>query len=125
MTVARIYYGDGSVYEGEPEQAPTDNVQAIVWADAETGPTNLGRIVLSEWDIYIYSDHVGGWHGTNKYADLLRHLKHGCGPGGVRAVLEGCWINRDTWKEIIQRARKDIDFPPKSANDPPREDGSE
>ena len=92
----RIYYGDGSIFEGEnPEDINRcDNVQAIAWNDPARDYHDLGRIVLSEYDIYMYSDHVGSWHGTDKYSDLLRHLKPGCGHGGVRCVLEGEWINR-------------------------------
>lgn len=111
-----VYYGDGSIFTGLPEDAPADNVQAIAWDDPERGTGDVGRVVLSEWDIYIYSDHVGGWHGTNKYADLIRHLKIGCGKGGVRAVLEGAWISRDAWKAIQHRARNDPGMRRKSAN---------
>jgi len=73
VPVFTIYYGDGSVYTGLPEMAPPENVQAIAWDD-ENGPDSIGRVVLSEWDFYLYSDGIG-WHGANKYADLLRHLK--------------------------------------------------
>jgi len=121
----RIYYGDGSVFDGQPEDAPTTNVQAIAWNDPQKGVLNLGRVVLLEWDIYIYSDHVGGWHGTNKYADLLQHLGKGCGSGGVRAVLQGAWISRADYFVIKKRAETDEGLKRKSAGDPNREDGSE
>jgi hypothetical protein len=122
----RIYYIDGSTYDGRPENAPRLPVVAICWNDADTSNQTLGRPVIREWDIYIYSDGVGGWHGTNKYADLMNHLKtQGCGPGGVRCVLEGLWINNEHYKEILKRAETDPDFNRKSARDPLREDGSE
>lgn len=121
----RIYYGDGSVYTGKPEGAPYLDVQCIAWEDPTKGIMNLGRVVMSQWDIYIYSDHVGGWHGTNKYADLLMHLGHGCGPGGVRTVLQGAWINRDDYFAIQKRAETDSGFKSKSAIDSHFEDGSE
>lgn len=121
----RIYYGDGTTFEGLPENAPSHNVQAIIWNDSVRGPEDLGRVVMSEWDIYIYSDHVGGWHGTNKYADLLQHLGHGCGAGGVRAVIQGAWINREAFKDIMKCAETDTGFNKKSARNPIREDGSE
>jgi len=121
----KIYYGDGIVWSGEPENAPPYNVQAIAWNDPERGIEDLGRIVMVEWDIYIYSDHVGGWHGTNKYADLLQHLGVGCGPGGVRAVLQGAWISKDKFIEIRKRAETDPGLRRKSACDPIREDGAE
>ncbi len=121
----RIYYGDGSVYEGIPEDAPPEDVQAIAFNDPIHGPGDTGRVVLAEWDFYIYSDPVGGWHGANKYADLMRHLKIGCGPGGVRAVLEGQWVDYETFKTIEKRARTDPGLNRKNANNPLREVGRE
>lgn len=119
----RIYYGDGSTFEGDPEDAPASNVQCIVFNDSATEISNIGRVVLSQWDIYIYSDI--GWHGTNKYADLLQHLGKGCGPNGVRAVLQGTWIARDKYFEIQRRAKSDPPFVNKSATRPVDEDGNE
>ncbi len=120
----RIYYGNGYVYEGEPERAPNQNVQAIAWDDSTKGHRNLGRVVLREWDIYIYSEDIG-WHGTNKYADLLQHLGQGIGIGGVRAVLTGRWITRNKYDEILKRAETEEGLDRKSARDPIRENGSE
>lgn len=119
----RIYYGDGSTFEGKPEDAPAKNVQCIVFNDNAPELSNIGRVVLSQWDIYIYSDDIG-WHGTNKYADLLQHLGKGIGLGGVRAVLQGTWIARDKYFEIQERAKTDPPFINKSATRP-LEDGSE
>ena len=121
----RIYYGDGGEsYVGAPEDAPCQNVQAIAWNDSTKGYRDLGRVVLSEWDIYIYSDDIG-WHGTNKYADLLQHLGQGIGIGGVRAVLTGRWITRSKYDEILKRAETEEGLDRKSAHDCVREDGSE
>ncbi len=116
----KIYYGDGSVYSGAPEGAPAHNVQAIAWDDPEMSDKSVGRVVLHQWDIYIYSDAIG-WHGTDKYADLLQHLGRGIGLGGVRAVLQGAWINQKDYREIYNRAC--TDGKRKSAIDPIREDG--
>ena len=121
----RVYYGDGTVYEGTPEGAPTENVQAIAYDDPKKGAEHTGRVVLNQWDFYIYSDPVGGWHGANKYADLLRHLKLGCGPGGVRAVLEGQWVDTQTYKAIYDKAWNDSGLAVKTATDPVREEGRE
>jgi len=122
--VFRIYYGDGSIYEGEPEGAPPHNVQCIAWDDPNTSVESIGRVVLHEWDIYIYSDPIG-WHGTNKYADLLQHLGRGIGRGGVRAVLQGAWISEACYKAIRKRAETDPGMNRKNANHPLREDGRE
>ena len=70
----RIYYHDDKVFEGErPEDVPHGYVVAIAWNDPTKGAGDVGRLVLSEYDIYIYSDRLG-WHGSNKYADLMNHL---------------------------------------------------
>lgn len=99
-----IYYGDGSTFTGQPEDAPTENVQAITFPDPREGYGDKLTVVLKSWDFYIYSDPVGGWHATDKYACLLDHLKRGCGPGGVRAVLTGRWIDRATYDAIEAQA---------------------
>jgi len=120
----RIYYGDGSIYEGNPEDAPAHNVQCIAWNDERPKPGNVGRVVLHEWDIYIYSDPIG-WHGTNKYCDLLQHLGRGVGVGGVRAVLQGAWIAYDQYKVIYHRAETEEPFVRKSSTRPVVENGNE
>lgn len=105
----RVYYGDGSVFEGvRPEDAPTHDVQVIAYEDPERGVLEVGRVLLYNWDFYIYSDRVRGWHGTNKYSDLLEHLTLGCGPGGVRAVLTGRWIDREAFLQIMEKAKHDL-----------------
>jgi hypothetical protein len=106
----RIYYGDGSTFEGRPEDAPVQNVQFISWDDPTRGINATGRFVLEAWDLYIYSDNVEGWIGTNKYADLVRHVQD----GGVRAVLEGKWIKRETFVELREKAYNDPPFNRKS-----------
>jgi hypothetical protein len=122
-----IYYGDGSVFHCNPESgvsgpeaAPTQDVQCIAWNDPIRGTQNTGRVVMHDWDLYIYSDKVEGWIGTNKYADLVRHVQG----GGVRAVLEGKWIRREAFMKIRERAETDPGLNVKSAIHP-SEDGTE
>lgn len=125
--VFRIYYGDGVVYEGGIDDLPaenSDNAQAFAWNDPENGYSDLGRVVIKEWDIYIYSDKIG-WHGTNKYADLMMHLRKGIGPGGVRAVMTGCWIPKADYIALVKRAETDPGLALKSASDAIRENGAE
>ena len=124
----RVYYHDGTTFESDqPELVPTEKyVAAIAWNDPVKGAADLGRVVVEAWDIYIYSDGVGGWHGTNKYSDLMNHLKtQDLGPGGVRVVLDGLWIDNESFKAIIKRAKKDPGLDRKSATNPLREDGHE
>lgn len=123
MSKALIFYADDYTFEGAPEDAPTEGVQAIAYEDDPNDPRTTGRFVLHSWDFYIYSDPVGTWHATNRISDLLDHLRQGCGPGGVRAVLTGSWINSAKFKEILHRANTEGDFPNKSAKADFQEDG--
>ena len=110
----RIYYGDGTTFSGRPEDAPTENVQCIVIPPIKpTTATEYHRHrLVREHDMYIYTDEIGCWIGVTKYEDLKRHLKQsGCGPGGVRAVLDGMWINRDRYLEICHQAQRDHGMP--------------
>lgn len=121
-----LYFGDGSEYLGQIEDIPTakaDEVQAIAWNDPDKTNQGLGRVVLEQWDIYIFSDSIG-WHGTNKYADLMTHLRKGIGPGGVRCVLSGLWMDKPEFDAIIRRAKNDPRLNVKSASDPIRENGA-
>ncbi len=120
----RIYYGDGSTYDGPAHLAPPAyprlGIQYIIGNDAEKGNQSLGLLTCFNNDIYIYSSDIG-WHGTNKYGDLMNHLDR----GKVERVNPGLWIPRNAFLEIQKRATTDPDFKPKSANDPVREDGAE
>jgi hypothetical protein len=123
--IFRIYYGDGTWWQGDtPEDIERKNdVQCIAWNDPVKGNLDTGRVVYTEWDIYMYSDHIGGWHCTNKYADLLWHLAKGIGPGGVRQVMLGSLINTEDYQEILKRASLDPGLDRKSAKYPILEDG--
>lgn len=125
MPQYRIYYGDETTFEGEPWDAPTRNVQAIAFDDPDKAYGHYGRIVMQGWDLYIYTDAVRGWVGTNKYADLLMHLEDGIGPGGVRAILRGKWIDRVTWKRIVDRAKNDPGLSEKRRPLPAVEEGEQ
>ena len=122
MAEFRIYYSDGSTHDGDPESAAGEHVQCIALDDPSRGAENIGRIVLRDWDIFIYSEGIG-WHGTNKYADLRHHLA--MTPCKVRKVVFGEWICREDFKELLRRAETDPPFREKSANDLILEDGTE
>lgn len=126
----KIFYGDESTYsipeDGPLESAPRTDVQCIVWDDSpDSGPRDIGRHILESWDFYLYSDRVGGFHGTNKTLDVILHLlEEGCGPGGVRVLLLGKWIDRERYERIRHAAKTDADFRPVSGR-LPAEDGRE
>lgn len=100
----KIYYGDGSTFsseQGSPEDAPGYDVQAIVYYHAE-----VGRVVIYNRGYYVRND--DGWFGVDMFGALDQmvakgHLKTG------RTLLD------ETYKAIIEKAKTDPDFPPKSA----------
>ncbi len=123
--ISRITYFDGDIFSGEPEDSPFKPIICIACNDPTRGAGDTGRIVIFEWEIYICSNDIG-WHGTNKYADLMNHLGvKGCGMNGVRCVRPGLWIDNQFYKNLLKDARMCVDLARKSANNPIREDGRE
>lgn len=113
----RVYYANGTTYEGDITKAPPREVVCIVTEDGEpNGALRVGRRVIHGYDFYPYSDGLG-FHPTNKYSDLLWHLQKGMGEGGVRAVLTGIWVGQKTFRAIMDRAETDGGFPRKSASE--------
>jgi len=116
----RVYYGDGTVYEGDNPDLiqKLDDVQCVAWDDPTRGSGDIGRIVLHEWDMYIYSEDIG-WHGADKYYDLIQHVQK----GSIRALLTGRWMEYVAYCEIKKRAYADPGMRRKSATHPKFEDG--
>lgn len=122
----RIYYSDGSTFDntqGAPWECPDKPICVIVERDRDPSIYNVGRLLIHQFDQYMFSDHIGGWHGVLTQHDMLRHLHVGCGPGGVRVVREGLWIPSTDYRRIISTAARDPDFPIKHGHDPLREIG--
>jgi hypothetical protein len=118
----RIYYGDGSVYDdsyGKPEYAPKLNVQCIVVNekgsksyDAELELLDVGRLVLHDWEYYIYQEDTG-WFGVSNLVDMVDHVLHSAHK--IRCLLKARTLPTAEFKKIYKRAWNDPDFPPKSA----------
>ena len=108
MTIVdwRIYYDDGSTFDGAPESAPALGVLAVVQPDPDHG-----RVVLSRWDYYCF--HGGEWYGHDSFGlfDCLTR------PGWKR-VLFGRTVPSAWFREVLKRAETDLDFPPRSAVTP-------
>jgi hypothetical protein len=105
----RIYYDDESTYDsddGPPESAPPYGVLAIVFADRDHG-----RMVMNGWDWYFYHGTEENWWGADIHG-LLDQLLHNL---PVRALKQGRNAPAKVWKETLQRAMVDPDFPLKSA----------
>lgn len=119
MADYRVYYDDGSTYDGPPEQAPERGVQCIVHKDPMQGRYILmgvqaadpERPAPSPGQFGYYCWHVdetgrGYWdiHDINGVWDYL------ASPGWKR-VLFGRSIPNEQFLEIHSRADQDPDFP--------------
>ncbi len=114
----RIYYGDGSIYEGPIEGIEqVVDIQVIVKPDLRNSPYETGRSVMHSFDFYIYAD--GEWLGINGTLDLVDHILY----RPVEKVLKGRMIPNQRFEDILGRAIKDKGFPRKSNKNPLREDG--
>ena len=111
-----IFYGDGSVWEGDALEAPAVDVGVIIYADGAKARTT-GRAMIFGWDYFLLKDH--GWIGVNGEVDLIDHLLHDYPP----KVLKGRMYPTKVWEEILARANQYPGFPNRSAEYPPFENG--
>lgn len=95
----KVYYGDGSVYEGEPQVAPRLNVQMLLCDDTSQSVYQVKVLALHGWDYYLLRSD-GSWYGINGEADLVDHVLHEC----PRVVLKGRLIENSAYQSIISEA---------------------
>jgi hypothetical protein len=101
----RVYYRDGSTFEGtldDPNVWPVLDVQAVVFEDEHTGFINDS----SPEGYWIYRD--GRWFGSDTMGFWA--YMHTPGP---KYVLFGSTMTREDWSEINRRAQRE-GFPEKS-----------
>ncbi len=106
----RIYYDDGSTYDGAPECAPGAGVIGIVRRDeaAEDFPYTNGRELLYGKDHYWWTGER--WLGGDSYGrdDYLRQP-------GWRKVIAGRTVERVRFERVKRQMETDPAFPPMSA----------
>lgn len=102
MLAWRVYYDDGSTYDGPSEWAPCDGVIIIAQRDGD-----VGREILHLKDFYYWER--DRWWGCDVYGrdDYLRR-------GGWKKVLAGRNTSYANYSALYDRACKDPDFPFKS-----------
>lgn len=106
----RVYYADGSTFDGDVEQAPGVGVIGIVRRDVAPAdyPYTNGRELLYGKDHYWW---VGDrWLGGDSYGrdDYLRSP-------GWKKVIAGRTVPRVQFEAVKQRMETDPDFPQMSA----------
>jgi hypothetical protein len=94
---AIIYYGDGTeltLNTIDVADVPHRDVQVILQRE--------GRHIftVSGFDYYVWRSPY--WRGTNDLADYLMS-------DGMKKVLFGRWIERDTYEELLNKALTDRD----------------
>lgn len=104
MTKFKVYYSDGSTYEGEPFDAPPMHVALILEKDKDHG-----RRIVSLTDFYVWR--LGRWFGT----DMPGFYQYLMTPGEAKYVLFGEMMLQDDWNAINGVAQEDPDFPVRTA----------
>lgn len=106
----RVYYASGETYsseDGHPHNAPGRYALVVVQRDDQ-----CGRVLIHGFDWYIL-DTDGAWHGMPDRADVDEYVLDL--PHRVMRVVKGFGVPDRTFAEILQRAKNDPGFPPKSA----------
>lgn len=100
----RIYYHDGTTYDGDPFQAPAWGVLVIVEPNRDSG-----RQIVQNGDYYCWSDNH--WYPMD-YIGMVDYLAR----PGPRKVIFGRLVSYDDFYSAYIRADNDPDFP-KRTND--------
>lgn len=108
----RIYYADGSTFEGsDPSAIPSGKrfqVQIIVQHDADHG-----RQLVHFADYYLWHSDLGRWMGVA--GDMSAMMAITLQPEEITCVLWGSMMDPYAWAEIQRAANTDPGFPEKTA----------
>jgi hypothetical protein len=99
----RIYYADGSTFDGDPFEAPGLGVLLIVERDIEHG-----RRIVSGGDYFVWRD--SRWFS----ADQIGMLDYLLQPG-PRKVIVGRMVDNETYRNVYIAADSDPEFPTRTA----------
>lgn len=113
----RIYYDNGTTFDdsrGEPWDAPGRGIVCIKQVDPTPVMYNVGSQVLREYPFYWYHRQWDAWFGSD-LTGLIDQLTNDR-QDVVCAVKHGRWTHPASYREIIDKANKDDDFPLKSGS---------
>lgn len=101
----KIYYADGSVYQGDPYAAPALGVLVIVERDPDSG-----RRLVAEKDYFVWDGKNARWWAVDEMGmhDYLIQP-------GPRRVLFGRTVPNEEWYAVCRRANADPDFPARTS----------
>jgi hypothetical protein len=100
----RIYYDDGSTFDGAVESAPCDGVIVIVQDDPD-----VGRELLHIKDFYYWE--FGRWWGSDLYG-MMDYLRR----PGWKKIVAGRNTFYANYADLYRRANEDPDFAPKTGS---------
>lgn len=100
----RVYYADGTTYNGDVANVPIFEVLVIVEVDK-----NHGRKLISNGDYYIWDDRR--WLACDKETKEAYMAR----PGMEKRYLIGVMVHDEKWERIMKVARNDADFPIQTA----------
>lgn len=103
----RVYYSDGSTYDGPPENTPIFEVLVIVERSKEHGYR-----LVTNGDYYCWDNERKRWLP----GDELHMIQYLHRPGWKRVLL-GITVNNNEWNDVMKRATSDPDFPVKTGYD--------
>jgi len=99
----RIYYADGSTFEGKPENAPGLGVIVIVQKHKDT---QIGSYLQHQSDYYVWAE--GYWWGCDLFRLwqywFVQKYPH------PKVSLAGETIKNELYDQIIRSAKDDKDF---------------
>lgn len=110
-----IWYDDFSSFsneDGEPWDAPRENVVCIAVASIE-----CGRYILGEVDWYCWHFEDSQWVPHNR-SGMQQYLRK---PGKEKVVVEGYWVTKERYGKIRSHALKVDDRLPKAMANGPRQ----
>lgn len=100
----RIYYDDGTTYQGDPYNAPAFGVLVIIEDDPEAG-----RVLIENGDYYCYRE--ARWYAM----DIIGLFDYLASPG-EKKVIFGRIVPNELFREVHKHAMEDTDFPKKTAD---------
>lgn len=100
----RIYYADGSTFDGDAFNAPFFGVLLILEKDKEHG-----RRIVSNGDYYVWEN--TRWRAKD-FIGMIDYLQQ---PGAKR-VIAGRMVDNDAWNAAYAIADSDPDFPIRTAH---------
>lgn len=113
----RIYYDDASTFDstqGEPWQAPGRGVICIVQVDPSPVMYSVNTQVLRGHPYYWYHREWGYWLHSDRdgFIDQLCADRKDV----VCAIKMGRWVAHDYYRDVVEKAKTDPDFPKKSGD---------